>query len=138
VWLQVIPQCPHGLGHNDAAKRAADNVNMHYAAVGWPAVGQWCVIALADGGSDHVLYPSKSDAVRHQSNEFLHAYVKIVPMQMGICEAQIFLEFNRKAYDNGFRMADPDHRGGGKSLIVRGRPIETVLDQMNRLQSRRK
>lgn len=129
--------CPHGFGHNDAARRAADNVNMHYSAIGWDAVGKWCVVALADGSSDHSLYDSKSDAVRHQSNEFLHAYVKIVPGQMGVCEAQIFLDYNRKAYDAGFRMADPTARNGGKNLIIRGRPIETVLHQMNRLKKGR-
>jgi hypothetical protein len=127
-------RCPHPFGHTDDAKRAAENVNMHYQAIGWEAVGKWCVIALADGTSDHSLYPSKSDAVRHQSNEFLHAYVKIVPGAMGICEAQIFIEFNRKAYDAGFKMADPDHKGGGRQLITRGRPIETIVAQMNQLK----
>lgn len=131
-------RCPHPLGHSDAARRCAENINMHYQAIGWPAVGKFCAVALQDGSSDHVLYDSKPDAIRHQHhNEQWYAFVKILPSAMTDCEAEIYLDFNRKAYDAGFRLTDPSHRNGGRELIVRGRPLETVarmLDQFNRKQ----
>lgn len=131
-------RCPHDkpftwASHSDAAKNARDNINLHYASVGWDAVGKFVAIALQDGSSDHNLYDTKRDAVRHQSNEFLFMYVKIVPSQITECEAQILLDFHRKAYENGFRLADPDSRNGGRNLIVRGRPVETVTEQLSRL-----
>lgn len=125
----MVNRCPHPFGHTDSARRMADNVNMHYAAVGWDAVGKFVAIALADGSSDHVLYPSKPVAVSHQSNEFHYCYVKILPGSMDLCEAEIFLSFNRKAYDNGFRLADPK-----RDVIVRGRPIETVNAMMKQMR----
>ena len=113
--------CPHAFGHEDAARRMADEVNRHYQAHGWEAVGKFCAIRLQDGSSDRVMYDRKQDAVRHQSNEFQCLYVKLIPWAMGICEAQTLLNFHRKAYDAGFRLADPDAKSGGRDLIVRGR-----------------
>lgn len=123
-------RCPHAFGHTDAAMRCADNANMHYQAIGWDAVGKWVAISIQDGSSDHVLYGKRRDAVRHQHhNEQWYAFVKLIPMAMGYCEAQTYLDFCRKAYDAGFRMTDPDAPGGGRTPIVRGRPVETILRQ---------
>jgi hypothetical protein len=75
--------CTHNGIHEDAARRAADNVNMHYRAIGWDAVGKFCAIALNDGSSDHVLYDTKQDAVKHQHhNEQWYCFAKIVPSKM--------------------------------------------------------
>lgn len=127
-------RCPHAFGHPDYARRAADNVNMHYQAIGWPAVGQWCAIALQDGGSDHVLYDTRLAAVKHQHHsEQWYAFVKVRPMAMTECEAMTFLDFCRKAYDAGFRLTDPEHRNGGRQLILSGRPMETVYRQLAQL-----
>lgn len=127
-------RCSHGLGHSDAAKRFADNVNMHYQAIGWDAVGKFIALNLADGSSDHVLYDTHRDAVRHQhNNEMNYHFVKIIPTAMTVCEAQILLDVSRKAHDAGFRLTDPDHKQGGRTLIMRGRPVETVSDQLRRL-----
>lgn len=124
-------RCPHPLGHEDAAMRAADNINMHFAALGWDAVGKHVAVALADGSSDHVLYDTHRAAVAHQHhNENFYAFVKIIPAAMGYCEAQVYLDFCRKAYDAGFRLADPDHPQGGRTLITRGRPQEVIAAQM--------
>ena len=132
-------RCPHGLGHTDAAMRTAENVNMHYQALGWPAVGKWCAIALQDGGSDHVLYEHRVEAVRHQHhNEQWYCYVKIRPGAMGICEAEMFLEFHRKAYDAGFRLVDPEHPKGGREIILRGRPQERVAEMLDLLNRNRR
>lgn len=127
-------RCPHGLGHSDAAKRMADNINMHYQAIGWDAVGKFCAISLQDGSSDNTLYETHADAVRHQhNNEMNYHFVKIVPMMMDACEAEILLGVSRKAHQAGFRLIDPDHKKGGRTLIMRGRPVETVSDQLRRL-----
>jgi hypothetical protein len=132
-------RCPHPLGHEDAAKRCADNVNMHFQAGGWDVVGKWCAIALQDGSSDHVLYERRRDAVLHQHhNEQRYCFVRIVPAMMGYCEAQVFIDFHRKAYDAGFRLADPEHRTGGREIIVRGRAMEKVADQLKIFNQQRR
>jgi hypothetical protein len=127
----------HPQGHTDDAKRCADNVNLHYQAIGWDAIGKWVAIKLADGGSDSVLYDTKRDAVRHQSDEFLCCYVKLIPHAMTVCEAQTFMKVHRKAYDAGWRHADPDARHGGKQLIrqMRNEDIARQIRAMQRVIS---
>lgn len=107
-------------GHTDAAKRVSDEVNLHLAAAGRMAYGQWIAVALADGSSDHVLYASRRAAVIHQHhNEQYFAYVRLIPHRMTVCEAEAFLRLHRLAYDNGFRLTDPDAPGGGAEIIPR-------------------
>lgn len=133
-------QCPHPFGHDDAAKKCADNVNLHYQSIGWDAVGKWCAVALNDGSSDHVLYDTRKEAVLHQHhNEQWFVFVKIIPEVMGYCEAQTFLDFHRKAYDAGFRLVDPEHPHGGRVMISpRGRAQETVRRQISMLDIARR
>lgn len=108
------------LSHSDAAKRFADNYNLHRVANPYGSIGKWIAIALQDGNSDQELYDSKLDAVRHQHhNEQRYAFVKIGPYSMALCEAAVILETNRRAYSRGFRMTDPDHKHGGMDLITR-------------------
>ena len=131
VREESVNPCNHLGFHEDAAKRFADNVNMHYRAIGWDAVGKFCAVALQDGRSDNVLYDSKPDAIRHQHhNEQWYAFIKIVPSMMDYCEAQVLIDFHRKAYDAGFRLVDPDHPRGGREIIVRGRAMERVRAQL--------
>ena len=122
--------------HSDAAKRAADMVNLHlFANPGGGAVRRWVAVALADGRSDQVLYDSKRDAVRHQHhNEQLYAFICISPGGMSVCEAESFLRWNRLAYDAGFRLPDPGHRAGGRQLI----PRITNEDQARQLRALRR
>lgn len=137
--MSVTNPCPHPLGHEDAAMRLADNVNLHFAAIGWDAVGKWVACRLDDGTSDGVLYDKRQEAVRHQHhNEQFYCFVKIVPGSMGYCEAQVYLDFHRKAYTAGFRLADPEAPQGGRSLIVRGRPMETVHQMMRQFGNQRR
>lgn len=111
---------PDGGGHTDAAKRVSDTVNLHLAATGRMAYGQWIAVALADGSSDNVLYASRKAAVAHQHhNEQFYAYIRLVPHAMSVCEAEAFLRMYRLAYDAGFRMADPEAAGGGYEIIPR-------------------
>lgn len=99
---------PLGL-YSDAARRLSDTVTMHLTAIGSVAAGRWIAARLSDGGTDNVLYDTKADAVRHQLHEFQCAYVCITPDGMGYREAEIYLAFNRKLYENGYRMPDPSH-----------------------------
>jgi hypothetical protein len=105
--------------HSDAARRASDAVNLHYAALGTEAIGKWVAIRLADGSSDGTLYDRKRDAVRHQPDEKLAAYVCIHVGGLNICAAESFMKTSRMAYDAGFRLADPDAKHGGLDLIPR-------------------
>jgi len=111
----------HPGGHLDSSKRCADNVNLHWAAIGYGSVGKWVAIRLRDGSSDGVLYDSKRDAVRHQFDEFLCAYVRLIGMQMPVCEAETYLETHRRLYDRGFRLADPDNKSGGRQALTSNR-----------------
>jgi hypothetical protein len=122
IDLGIFTACQyHPRGHSDEARRMADEVNLHYAAIGWDAIGKTVAIRLSDGGSDHVLYDNKRDAVRHQLNEFQCAYIRIQRDTIGVCEAQIMLTFHRQAYDNGFRLADPDSKTGGRDHLLSSR-----------------
>jgi hypothetical protein len=106
---------------SDAAKRAADIVNGYLAFVPWGEIQhKFVAIRLSDGGSDGNLYDSKRDAVRHQLHENLCAYVGFRNIMGGVSayEMQKYLDFNRMAYDAGFRLADPDHRTGGPDLFM--------------------
>ena len=93
--------------YSDAAKRCSDIVTMHIAA---GQAGRWCAIRLSDGGSDGVVYDTRSDAIRHQLHETLCAYVQIPRDSMPPEHAERFLAFHRKCYDAGFRLSDPDDR----------------------------
>ena len=116
----------HPGGHLDSSKRCADFVNLHWAALGFGSVGKWVAIRLRDGSSDGVLYDTKRDAVRHQFDEFLCAYVRLIGMQMTVCEAEIFLETHRRLYDRGFRLADPDAKSGGRQFLGSNRAEERL------------
>lgn len=112
--------CPgRAIGHTDPAKRISDATLLHWVAGKWDTVGKWMAFKLQDGRSDNVLYDNKRDAVRHQSDEFLCMYVKLAPGGMNVCEAEAMLKFTRQAYNNGFRLPDPDARSGGPDLIPR-------------------
>lgn len=105
---------------SDAARRTADEYNMHRMADPLGAIGKWFAVALTDGSSDHVLYESRQDCIRHQKhNEKYYAFIQIVPSTMKHKEAETFLATQRKLYDHGMRVIDPDMRNGGPELIPR-------------------
>lgn len=106
---------------SDAAKRCADIVNSYLHFIPADEIrNKYVAIRLSDGGSDGVLYDSKRDAVRHQSDEKLCAYVCYRNCMGGITpfEAQKFLDWNRAAYDMGARLPDPDDQHGGPDLFA--------------------
>lgn len=92
----------------DAARRCADAYNFQITVHGENAYGRWIAVRLIDGSSDATLYDSKADAVRHQLHEMQCAYICIVPGTMTADDAESFLRTNRKLYDAGLRLSDPD------------------------------
>lgn len=116
------------LGHSDAARRLADTFNLHRVADPHGSVGKWFAVRLHDGTGDGVLYDSKVECVRHQHhNEQYYAFVKIVPLTMNVCDAEIYLSVARRAYDAGLRMTDPHDKHGGRELIKRS----SIEDQLS-------
>jgi len=99
----------------DDAKRCAEAVNIHLRVVGNEAIGKWVAVRLSDGGSDMNLYDTKQQAVDHQLNEFLCAYVCIPPNGMSVQDAGDYLRITRQMYDAGIRLADPN-----KHVVMRG------------------
>lgn len=89
----------------DDARRCSDAIRLHI--VGGSA-GKWAAIRLRDGSSDGVAYDTRRDAIRHQLHESLCAYVKIPADDMPVEHAARFLVLNRKIYDAGMRLTDPD------------------------------
>lgn len=115
---------------SDAAKRIADTINLMVTYNDpWDIRNQWMAFKLDDGTSDGALYDNKQQAVSHQLDEKLCCYICFRNVLGGISavDAQIFLDFNRQAYDAGLHMPDPDDMprrnsglitpGGGPSPI---------------------
>lgn len=106
--------------HTDAATRVSDEFNTHRMADPYGSIGKYFAAALNDGRSDHVLYDSKQDCIRHQHhNEQFYTFIRISPTTMNPCNAEVMLSVARRAYDNGMRLTDPDHKSGGPELIKR-------------------
>jgi hypothetical protein len=131
------------LDHSDAAKRIYDTYSLHRIADPIGNLGRWFAVAIADGTTDNVLYDSRRDAILHQHhNEFYYAYVQIVPSQMALCDAEIFLSGVRKTYEARKNLMDRDHRTGGLEIIPRlaiedqrsqiaGKPTNLILPERN-------
>lgn len=125
AWCQF-----KGVTHSDAAKALRDTFNLHRIGAPYDSIGKWFAVSLAEGKGDNVLYDSKLECVRHQKhNERYYTFIKIVPVTMNECEANVMLNTARRLYANGMRMADPDHKHGGVDLITR-LTVEDQLAQM--------
>ena len=109
---------------DDAAKRAYDNVRLLAEFNDYDTrvkQSPYVAIRLSDGGTDHRLYDTKQDAVRHQLHETLCAYFSFYNAPAGFNsykDAAIFLAFTRAAYDAGMRLVDPDAHNGGPDLVM--------------------
>lgn len=115
--------------YTDAAKRMCDIINNAILNKDWDTISHsWVAIRLSDGGSDGVLYESKLDAVRHQLHEMQCAYVALRNLRAGTnpIECQRYLDYNRKAYDAGFRLPDPDAKHGGPELFLSTNDYDTM------------
>lgn len=118
------------LHHSDAAKRISDTYSIHRLADPIGHIGKWFAVAIADGTSDGTLYDSRHDAITHQHhNETYYAYVQIVPANMSVCMAEMFLSGVRKTYEARKNLMNRDHPQGGLEPITR----LTIEDQRNQL-----
>lgn len=126
--------CTHGV-HSDAAKRISEGTLLAWAGYEWDCVGKWMSFALEDGRNKdgYGLHSSKRDAVRQVDNELRYLFVKLHPMGMSVCEAEIMLQFTRQAVANGHRLADPDAAHGGRDIIPRI-TTENLAAQMRALR----
>ena len=123
-------------GHTDAAKRVSDAVNLHFSIMGFDCKRYWIACRLDSGKGGETLYDNKRDAIRHQLDEYLCMYICLTGAPMSVCEAEVLLAVHRKAYDAGFRMADPDTAAGGRELIPRV-AVEHNLATIRALENKR-
>lgn len=107
-----MTQPRHDHQYSDAANRASDCIRIHILA---RMAGKWAAIRLSDGGSDGIVYDSKSAAIRHQLHETQCMYVKIPWDDFPPVHAERFLDIHRKLYDSGFRLQDPE---GIRDVII--------------------
>ena len=139
----MTDKCKHGrricaecVFVSDVGKRAYGIVRGYVAFIPQDQLKRsWVAIRLSDGGHDGVLYESKRDAVRHQLDEFLCVYFSYRNAPSGFAspkDAQLWLDFNRAAYDAGFRLPDPDATSGGPDLIM-PLPNEDFAAQVRKL-----
>jgi hypothetical protein len=88
----------------DAARKMAWEVTLMTMAGG---AGRWAAFRLADGGTDRVIYDSRSDAVSHQLSPEYCTFVLIPPDGMTTGQADRVLDYWRQLHDAGFRDNDP-------------------------------
>lgn len=122
----------------DAAQRLSDIVNS--LAISQPfevLCHSWIAVRLQDGNTDGELYDNRRDAVRHQSDEKLCAYICLreAPGGMDLRAAFAVLQYHRAVYDAGGRLPDPDAYQGGTDVYM-PLPREHVADQIRRLNTR--
>lgn len=122
---------------DDAARRAYDVINTIVAQLGYEDRINYPYVALrlSDGGSDGKNYATKIEAVRHQLSEQQCAYFSFRHAPNGFsthAHAALYLAWHRQAYDNGFRLVDPDGSAGGPDLIMPDMR-EHLTNQMSRL-----
>ena len=94
----------------DAARRMAEAVGLACKFKSEEVRNSgWMAFALLDGSTDHVVYPSKTNAIAHMSNEFLYAYLNMRKCIAGmpVKDAQLWLDLHRHVYDQGGRMTNP-------------------------------
>lgn len=104
----------------EAGQRAYDEVVLHKLAQGIEAFGKWIAVNLSDGRSDHVLYDTRGDAVRHQHGcERDKAYIPVKPGAIDAREIAAFIGVSRRMRDSGVAVPDVDHRNGGLDVIQR-------------------
>jgi hypothetical protein len=111
-----MSRCRHGnliceqcVKVSDAAKRFSGNINALITfSDPWEIRHSWIAIKLEDGSYDGTIYDTRADAIRHQSDERLCCYFPIGNFLNGLrpADAQLLLDLQRHAYDQGFRITD--------------------------------
>jgi hypothetical protein len=94
----------------DAAKRIHDALQLAVVFSPWEVRQTgWMAFALQDGSTDHVIYPSRKDAIAHVSDEYRYFFVSLRSCPVGMPErdAQLVLEMHREASDAGLGFTEP-------------------------------
>lgn len=102
--------CECNVRVTDAGKRMSEAIGLANVFHAWDErVHSWMAFSLANGETDHVLYPSKTEAAKHRSMPERYAYVFLRSMQGGMSprDAELYLDFYRDAADKNMQMADP-------------------------------
>ena len=118
--MSTRPRCKHDreicaqcIVVTDAAKRFSDGIRMicTFSPLA-ERKSSWVAVRLQDGQVEFNLYPSKKEAVRHQSNEKLFAFLCLRNCPVGLepKDAAIWLELHRYMYETGTGLTDPDER----------------------------
>lgn len=95
----------------DAGRHLAEAVNLASIVGG---AGKWVAARISDGKTDGNVYDTKGDALKHAriNLRILHetqcVYVKIPIGGMPDKEATDYIAVNRKLYEGGMRIIDPD------------------------------
>jgi hypothetical protein len=101
--------CSQCVEVEDAGRRMSEAIQLAVVFHSFQEVTHsFMAFALADGSTDHVLYPSKNAAIEHQSDERLFAYLCLRNFPGGCKpkDAQLILNLHRWAYDHGHRFYD--------------------------------
>lgn len=94
----------------DDAKRVHEALNLAVVFSPWDVRSHgWMAFALQDGSTDHVIYPSRQDAIAHVSDEhrFFFVSLRSCPTGMPAKDAQLLLEVHREAADAGLGFTEP-------------------------------
>lgn len=84
---------------SDKGRRCSDIVTQHLTDDP-ECVGSWIAVRLSDGGSDGVIYPTKTIAVMFQIHETQCAYLRILLGGIPPREATSFLYHTAQLYQN--------------------------------------
>jgi hypothetical protein len=104
-----------------AGQRMSDVINETLAHSGWWTIkDKFMAFKLSDGSTDKILYDNKRDAVCHQRDEKLYAYVCFRQLGNGAKpkDCAIIIKFHRDVYKAGYRLPDPDDVRGGPSPVM--------------------
>jgi hypothetical protein len=108
--------------HSDEARRLSDEYRLHRLADRYGSIGHFFAVRLADGESDHALYPDKDTAIAHQKGDpNWYAFVQVVPHDMTQCDAEAYLTITKR------------YRKAGVNALGR-QPISRLLTEDMRSQ----
>lgn len=111
----------------EAGRRAAGVLNDTVIDNGLAATGRWMAFRLDDGSSDKVIYDTRDDAIRHQSQP-AH-YEQLKPHGYGADEMAMTLHYARSMHAAGWR---PETGDPAPILPVRREDAASKAGQMNR------
>jgi hypothetical protein len=106
---------------DDRSKRVSDSFNARITFMKWDEIQHaWMAFKLSDGSTDGNIYYSRREAIRHQVDERVCAYLAFMNCPNGIkpSEAGRFLYFTEMAYKGGAVLPDPDQQFGGREAFM--------------------